>query len=80
MTLHRPPIGGLFRVSAPRSAAAREAGPDAQAEARDAIRHFMSVLEKLDRQVASAAVTGAAVAARTARAPKQRAPRAESRP
>jgi hypothetical protein len=80
MTLHRPPIGGLFRVSAPRSAAAREAGPDAQAEAREAIRHFMSVLEKLDRQVAGAAVTGSAIGPKTARAAKQRAPRAENRP
>ncbi len=55
MTAYRPPLGGLFRLSGPSTAgegrqeAARASRAD---EARDAIRHFVRVLERLDRQVA----------------------------
>jgi hypothetical protein len=51
MTSYRPPLGGLFRLSGP---APRDAGrPDRAEEARDAIRHFVRVLERLDRDVAA---------------------------
>jgi hypothetical protein len=47
MTRYRPPLGGLFRLSGP---GAREAAAgDEVNEARDAIRHFVRVLERLDR-------------------------------
>jgi hypothetical protein len=76
MTPFRPPLGGLFRVSAPKSAAtcaaAREAGPDAQAEAREAIRSFISVLEKLDREVAGKPVRRRAVKSTGGSAPEAR--------
>lgn len=54
MTQYRPPLGGLFRLQAPRPEA-RSGTPAgepsaAQTEARDAIRHFVSVLERLDRE------------------------------
>lgn len=43
----RPPSGGLFRLSGPGRQAG--SGEDARSEAREAIRHFVRVLERLDR-------------------------------
>jgi hypothetical protein len=51
MTAYRPPLGGLFRLSAP---PAREGRDERASEARDAIRHFVRVLERLDRDVSRA--------------------------
>lgn len=48
MSSYRPPIGGLFRVRAPQPDAAQR--PEARAEARDAIRNFVRVLERMDRE------------------------------
>lgn len=42
----RPPAGGLFRLSGP--APRQPSEPDVRAEARQAIRHFVRVLERLD--------------------------------
>lgn len=50
MTTHRPPLGGLFRLQAPRQEARAGEPSAAQTEAREAIRHFVSVLERLDRE------------------------------
>ena len=53
MIRQRPPSGGLFRLQGPGPGPDARPGPDAQpearAEARDAIRHFVRVLERLDR-------------------------------
>lgn len=48
MSSYRPPIGGLFRVRAPQPTTASQ--PAARAEARDAIRNFVRVLERMDRE------------------------------
>jgi hypothetical protein len=50
MSQYRPPLGGLFRLQAPRPEAPTGEPSETQAEARDAIRHFVSVLERLDRE------------------------------
>ncbi|MGL4438326.1 MAG: hypothetical protein ACRCUE_03565 [Bosea sp. (in: a-proteobacteria)] len=50
MTQYRPPLGGLFRLQAPRPEARADEPSAAQTEARDAIRHFVRVLERLDRE------------------------------
>ncbi|MCO4053961.1 MAG: hypothetical protein HEQ16_07885 [Bosea sp.] len=49
MTPDRPPQGGLFRLSGPVPPAERK--ENERAEAHDAIRHFVRVLERLDRDV-----------------------------
>ena len=45
----RPPQGGLFRVRGPQSPGQSRSAEDA--EAREAIVHFMRVLERMDRAV-----------------------------
>lgn len=50
MTQYRPPLGGLFRLQAPQQEPRTREPSAAQSEARDAIRHFVSVLERLDRE------------------------------
>lgn len=50
MSQYRPPLGGLFRLQAPRPEARTGEPLAAQSEAREAIRHFVSVLERLDRE------------------------------
>jgi hypothetical protein len=52
MTRFRPPPGGLFRLRGPAAESGQQGeGPSpASAEARDAIRHFVRVLERLDRE------------------------------
>jgi hypothetical protein len=50
MTHYRPPLGGLFRLQAPQPDARTEEATASRSEARDAIRHFVSVLERLDRE------------------------------
>ena len=47
MSRHRPPFGGLFRLRAPPLPAPAER--QARSEAREAIRFFVSTLERLDR-------------------------------
>lgn len=47
MNPHRPPSGGLFRLSGPSTRSGD--GGDVRSEAREAIRHFVRVLERLDR-------------------------------
>jgi hypothetical protein len=50
MTRYRPPLGGLFRLQAPQPGSRMDEATASRSEARDAIRHFVSVLERLDRE------------------------------
>jgi hypothetical protein len=74
MTSYRPPPGGFFRLSGPSAGTA--AGNDRSArpaeEARVAIRQFVRVLERLDRQVSRVQPSRTGSATRSKQGSKRR--------